>query len=101
MMGQCPYVCNNKTGFGYCNTTACINPKYQSSSTGEETTTLKECPFCGTDNVRVQSIFSEYIRGYNISFYLECGECHAKTGNYKNRHEAVEAWNHRCGLPAL
>ena len=26
----CPYVCNNKTEYGYCKTTGCINPKYSS-----------------------------------------------------------------------
>lgn len=29
-MELCPYVCNNKTEYGYCKTTACINPKYSS-----------------------------------------------------------------------
>lgn len=24
----CPYICDNKTEYGYCKTTACINPKY-------------------------------------------------------------------------
>lgn len=24
----CPYICNNKTVYGYCKTTACINPEY-------------------------------------------------------------------------
>ena len=24
----CPYICNNKTEYGYCKTTACINPEY-------------------------------------------------------------------------
>lgn len=28
MVGPCPYNCENKTSFGYCKTTACINPKY-------------------------------------------------------------------------
>lgn len=27
-MSTCPYVCNNKTEFGYCCSTVCINPKY-------------------------------------------------------------------------
>ena len=27
-MNTCPYVCNNKTEFGYCCSTVCINPKY-------------------------------------------------------------------------
>lgn len=24
----CPYICDNKTEYGYCKTTACINHKY-------------------------------------------------------------------------
>ena len=24
----CPYICDNKTDYGYCKTTACINPEY-------------------------------------------------------------------------
>lgn len=24
----CPYICDNKTEYGYCKATACINPKY-------------------------------------------------------------------------
>lgn len=24
----CSYICDNKTEYGYCKTTACINPKY-------------------------------------------------------------------------
>ena len=29
MTGICPYECDNKTEYGYCKTTGCINPKYQ------------------------------------------------------------------------
>ena len=29
MIGLCPYNCSNKTEYGYCKTTGCINPKYQ------------------------------------------------------------------------
>lgn len=28
MSNLCPYICNNKTEYGYCHTTGCINPKY-------------------------------------------------------------------------
>lgn len=27
-MNTCPYVCNNKTIYGYCMSTVCINPMY-------------------------------------------------------------------------
>ena len=29
MIGLCPYDCDNKTEYGYCKSTGCINPKYQ------------------------------------------------------------------------
>ena len=29
MSEQCPYNCTNKTEFGYCKNTVCINPAYQ------------------------------------------------------------------------
>lgn len=29
MIGQCPYVCINKTPSGYCGTSVCITPKYK------------------------------------------------------------------------
>ena len=29
MTGPCPYECNNKSESGYCQTTGCVNPKYQ------------------------------------------------------------------------
>ena len=28
MIGICPYDCDNKTEYGYCSSTGCINPKY-------------------------------------------------------------------------
>ena len=30
MIGVCPYPCYNKNHIGYCQTTMCINPAYQS-----------------------------------------------------------------------
>ena len=32
-MMPCLYVCENKTEYGYCKTTACINPKHNGSGT--------------------------------------------------------------------
>jgi hypothetical protein len=31
MIGPCPHFCENKTAFGYCMTTGCINPMYNQS----------------------------------------------------------------------
>ena len=30
MISACPYLCDNKTEYGYCKTTGCINPKVSS-----------------------------------------------------------------------
>ena len=35
MSDKCPYSCMNKTEYGYCKTTACINPNYQNKQYGE------------------------------------------------------------------
>ncbi len=35
MIGTCPYVCDNKTEFGYCKSTVCINPAFQSKFYGD------------------------------------------------------------------
>ena len=31
MTSTCPYICRNKTSYGYCQTTVCINHKYNGS----------------------------------------------------------------------
>lgn len=33
MTDKCSYICNNKTSYGYCKTTVCINQKYNGSGT--------------------------------------------------------------------
>ena len=40
--GSCPYICNNKTEFGYCKTTVCVNPKYNSFCITNNKTLTKE-----------------------------------------------------------
>ena len=35
MMEVCPYDCGNKTEFGYCKTSACINPSYRGKWYGD------------------------------------------------------------------
>ena len=43
MTGQCPYPCTNKTEFGYCKTTGCINPQYaQIGTTPGEVITVND-----------------------------------------------------------
>ena len=39
----CPYLCGNKTEYGYCKTTACVNPQYnQTYIVSNRTLTDKE-----------------------------------------------------------
>lgn len=41
--GNCPYWdCLNRNEFGYCKTTTCINPKYQSNTYSSSTSTNVE-----------------------------------------------------------
>ena len=48
-MGVCPYDCENKTEFGYCKNTGCINPKYihivfHTNSNNTYRTPCENCP---------------------------------------------------------
>ena len=36
MIGPCPYICNNKTEYGYCIATGCINPKVNAHGIAKE-----------------------------------------------------------------
>lgn len=45
---KCPYVCENKTEYGYCKSTTCINPKYNSNYICSNHT-LKEEDLRGSD----------------------------------------------------
>lgn len=41
--GNCPYWdCTNRNEMGYCKTTTCINPKYQSNTFHTSATTTKQ-----------------------------------------------------------
>lgn len=40
--GICPYICDNKTGLGYCKTSVCVNPKYNSFYITSSKTLTKE-----------------------------------------------------------
>lgn len=33
LFSTCPHVCDNKNANGFCNTTACINPRYNGTGT--------------------------------------------------------------------
>ena len=49
-MNPCPYVCDNKSYSGWCNSTVCINPKYNGRNRIEYATehvVVENCPICG------------------------------------------------------
>ena len=51
---------------------------------------LKSCPFCGG-----QAYLKERYHGDNEKYYAFCSGCYTETFEYKNVHDAVEAWNKR------
>lgn len=42
MIGPCPYDCKMKSSMGYCQSTACTNPKYNGSGTWH----ILTCQYC-------------------------------------------------------
>ncbi|HGJ5858088.1 Lar family restriction alleviation protein [Arsenophonus nasoniae] len=56
---------------------------------------LKNCPFCGSDNLYVDSEDSEFYDDDTL-YRVECGSCDASTGWCSNSDEAIEMWNQRA-----
>lgn len=50
---------------------------------------LKPCPFCGSRDVRVMQLSTMF------RFFCACNSCHATTGEYVFKEEAIKAWNRR------
>ena len=54
MYGNCPYWdCPNRNELGYCKTTACINPKYQSETYRTTNYTIQYKDIISTDKTEV------------------------------------------------
>ena len=51
---------------------------------------LKPCPFCGYEEMVVSPT------GYHGAYIAYCIRCHASTGDYDTKVEAIEAWNRRA-----
>lgn len=47
--------------------------------------TMKSCPLCGSDNVKVYPV--------NESYYIKCYECELKTNYYNSLLELLDYWN--------
>ncbi len=51
--------------------------------------TIHSCYMCGSDEV--------YVNDYRWGFWIECENCHFKTGNFENYDELVNKWNNIKG----
>ena len=73
MIYKCPYVCGNKTEFGYCKTTACINPSYQSKWYGDWNSTpdmlQHPCQNCPNNPRNGGSGICRCVLGAKIIYY--------------------------------
>lgn len=81
-MGPCPhYDCTNRNSFGYCNTTACINPNYNHKSLTTASTVdvvevvrCKDCKHCSL-NRKVGNAYCDLGIGlYELYDYCSRGE---------------------------
>ncbi len=57
---------------------------------------LKNCPFCGSWDVRISTIPAWGLDPRSI-WYVRCDSCHCKGSMKYNEHEAIAAWNTRAG----
>jgi len=55
---------------------------------------LKNCPFCGSEDVILDKDVRRIDRGLNGHF-VECQDCFGSSGYYKSESCAIEAWNRR------
>lgn len=51
---------------------------------------LKPCPFCGQEELRVETINDNEC-------WIECPSCGVETPLYENMKQAIVAWNRREG----
>ena len=54
---------------------------------------LKPCPFCGSENVGIMTMFP--LRNDLIAYYAKCFNCGARTAALLDEQLAIEAWNRR------
>ena len=54
---------------------------------------LKPCPFCGSNNLSIESIFMTNCP--DRFCWIRCNNCTAEIKEPKLRDEAIEAWNRR------
>ena len=57
---------------------------------------LKPCPFCDLKIVdTLRKVMGEIEMGGIKGVWVECLNCHARSGIYKTEEEAIKAWNQR------
>ena len=55
--------------------------------------TLKPCPFCGTDDLR---LVDNYNGGLRKMYHVECNRCHARSQqSFDSPNGAIQSWNRR------
>ena len=59
-------------------------------------TELKPCPFCGSNKISIDEVFSE-DRGCNDFYVASCVDCHAEVWEDTSE-EAIHRWNTRPSL---
>lgn len=58
------------------------------------------CQFCGSKYTQVRYMgWENYPSPFEAGYRGECTDCHALTGAYKTKEEALVAWNTRPALP--
>ena len=55
---------------------------------------LKECPFCGSEEIRVIDRIN-VSNGLNSYYHVKCRGCGASSDEYKSQYDAIMAWNRR------
>lgn len=81
-MTTCPYVCNNKTAFGYCCSTVCINPMYNQRTINSGLTAdyvqvvrCKDCKFNSANQIPNEDVCQLCVElPISKDFYCAYGE---------------------------
>lgn len=54
---------------------------------------LRNCPFCGSDNVKINYPYSYAESSVSC---VQCYGCGCTTAVFDSEDKAIEAWNQRC-----
>lgn len=48
---------------------------------------IQNCPICGSERIGI------YIIMCDLSYRVECKECHLRTSSFENKYDAIYEWN--------